>query len=305
MKNLTIKISVCFLLITAFVILSRQSVTAQITLGEDSAVKGSAPYEEAVRNFLDNKEAKIVGGKQAEIGAFPWQVSLGVSWIADPYYAHFCGGSVYSSKWIVTASHCVENLTPGKVVITAGTNRLVSGATRRNVRRIIVHKSYNTASYDNDIALIELFGELPLGDTITAVPLLTSDAESASLNDAARLIVTGWGATQEGGKTVRDLRFLDNMPAVDRTSCNRPLAYDGKITENMFCAGFVSGGGDSCQGDSGGPLIVNIENVPTLAGVVSWGEGCARANKVGVYTRVPKFTEWVNECVTGSNKCNK
>src|SRR5258708_5291782 len=151
MKSLSNKVLVClslFLMMTASVRLSLAQ--NPVTLENDPATKGSSPYEETVQRYLHHQQQKIVGGKPAPAGSFPWQVSLGVSWIADPFSAHFCGGSVLSEKWLITAAHCAERLNPGQIVVTAGTTRLVDGATRRNVNRIIVHRNYNGQTQDND-----------------------------------------------------------------------------------------------------------------------------------------------------------
>jgi secreted trypsin-like serine protease len=274
------------------------------TLENDPSLRGSVPYEEAVNRYLRKEQPKIVGGKPAPAGAFPWQVSLGVSWIADSFSAHFCGGSVFSEKWIVTAAHCAVGLTPGKVIVTAGTNRLVDGAVRRNVNRIIVHRNYNAQSMDNDIALMELRDPLPTGLQIKKIELLTP-GEEGGLTDTSVFTVTGWGATTEGGSVVRDLRYLDALPFVSRTTCNLPQAYDGRITPNMLCAGVRVGGMDSCQGDSGGPLSFGTVAAPKLAGIVSWGDGCARPDKVGIYTRVVNYIDWINSCVAGAQSCNQ
>ncbi|RPJ57999.1 MAG: serine protease [Acidobacteria bacterium] len=271
--------------------------TVPATLEVDPAVKGSPPYEEAVLRFIRKEQPKVVGGREAPSGAFPWQVSLGVSWIADPFYAHFCAGSVYSERWIVTAAHCTTGLNPSQLVVTAGTNRLGDGATRQNVRRIIVNKDYNSDTHDNDISLIELLEPLQTGAMIKPVRVVQPDMEPHVLVDGTKLVVTGWGAIEEGGKPVRNLRFLADLPFVPRPDCNAPLSYNGAITENMICAGVRAGGKDSCQGDSGGPLTVDSENGPLLVGVVSWGEGCARPNKVGVYTRVSKYVDWIQTSV--------
>lgn len=270
----------------------------------DQVTSGSEPYRDAVRRFLDRDDPKIVGGKKAPAGAFPWQVSLGVSWIADPYRAHFCGGSVYSESWIVTAAHCLENTAPKDVIVTAGTHLLGEGqiGTRRNVQRIIVKSNYDAKTSDNDIALIQLRDPMKLGQGIVAVPLLTSTTEGALLRDGAPLVVIGWGATKEQGRAVRDLRYAD-VPLVNRVQCDRPGSYDGLITNNMICAGLAVGGVDSCQGDSGGPLTVGTADKPQLAGVVSWGEGCARPNKPGVYTRVAHYVNWIADCVTKPEQC--
>lgn len=264
---------------------------------------GSAPYKDAVTRYLKKEQPKIVGGAVAPQDAYPWQVSLGVSWIANPHSAHFCGGSVLSESWILTAAHCAVDTPAEDILVVAGANRLDGGAVRRNVRRIIVHKDYAAATHDQDVALLELQEPLVLGPSVRAIPLVSAAEEPAILADGNLLVVTGWGLTTENGSTVRDLRFV-RIPFVPRATCNRPLAYDGQITDNMICAGRMAGGADSCQGDSGGPLATTDAAAPKLAGVVSWGEGCARANKVGVYARVANFASWIQACMTNPNTCN-
>jgi secreted trypsin-like serine protease len=167
-----------FLLVAVAIALSSQVARGQrpLTLDQDPATKGSAPYEEAVQRFLKKEKAKppIVGGHPAPAAAFPWQISLGVSWIADPYMTHFCGGSVYSPNWVITAGHCVIDTNPANVVITAGSNRLTTAAIRKNVKRIIVHKQFvqrEDGSLEHDIALIELFDPLPIGSRIKPIDL--------------------------------------------------------------------------------------------------------------------------------------
>lgn len=301
-KKIAVGLALIFLTMASS---QRQSLGQNpVTLDTDPATKGSSPYEETVRLYLLRQQQKVVGGSQAPAGAFPWQVSLGVSWIADPFSAHFCGGSVLSEKWIITAAHCAERLSPGQVVITAGTNRLVEGATRRNINRIFVHKNYNNQTQDNDIALLELRDPLPTGLQIQRVELLKPGEESG-LTEGSKLTVTGWGATVEGGGVVRDLRYLDALPFVLRATCNDTQAYDGRITVNMICAGKRSGGEDSCQGDSGGPLTFGTGTSSKLAGIVSWGDGCARPDRVGVYTRVANYVDWIQACVSNSSTCNQ
>jgi len=301
-----------FLLVALAITLSSQVSWGQrpLTLDQDPATQGSAPYEEAVQRFLKKEQPKplIVGGQPAPAGAFPWQVSLSVSWMADPYMTHFCGGSVYSPNWIITAGHCVVGTNPANLVITAGTNRLTTASIRRNVKRILVHKQFvqrNDGSYEHDIALIELFDPLPIGSRIKAIELLTPDIESRVLTEGALLTVTGWGATVVAGLPVRELRFLDDLPLVLRPSCNGPRAYNGRVTDNMICAGLETGGEDACDGDSGGPLMRVSSKVPKLAGIVSWGDGCGKPYKFGVYTRVANYVDWVTTCVANLPSCNQ
>ncbi len=280
------------------------------TLETDAMLRnGPAPYQDTVKRYLDKILPKIVGGQPAPDAAYPWQVSLGVSWIADAGNAHFCGGSVIDAAWILTAAHCIEGLDPHLVVITAGTNNLGNGdSQRRNVKRILyMSERYNNQTFDNDIALLELFEPLLIdaaAPTPQPVALATTDNEDALLAPEALLTVSGWGATGEGGDTTRTLRFVE-VPPVLRDDCNAGLSYDGQITDNMICAGFLSGGQDSCQGDSGGPLTGRLQNTPYQAGIVSWGEGCARPRKPGVYSRVANYGEWINTCMASPEQCPK
>ena len=278
--------------------------TPRVSSLSDLPVSGSQPYRETVDRFMNHLEPKIVGGRVAPPGAYPWQVSLGVSWIADPYRAHFCGGSVYSANWIVTAAHCMENTPPKDVIVTAGTHLLGNGTggSRRNVKRIIVKSNFDSQTMNNDVALIELSEPLELDATTQAIRLVSSTDESALLHNGTPLVVTGWGTTKQNGKPVRDLRYVE-VPLVERATCNRPLAYDAQISTNMLCAGVAAGGVDACQGDSGGPLTVGADAKPQLAGVVSWGEGCARPNKPGVYTRLANYSSWVAGCVARPEHC--
>ncbi len=268
----------------------------------DLPASGSARMREAIDAYLNNKEPKIVGGKPAPAGLFPWQVSLGVPWIDDPYRAHFCGGSVLTERWVITAAHCVVDSSPKDMILTVGTHKLGLGGSRHSVNRVIVHKDYNRSNSDNDIALIELVRPLALGPDVRAVGVITPELEPTQAADGVSASVTGWGATVEGGRPVRDLRYVD-VPIQSRATCNRPLGYDGRVTENMLCAGELAGDKDSCQGDSGGPLTVRAAGQPLLAGVVSWGDGCARPNLVGVYTRVARFRDWISSCMTAPASC--
>jgi secreted trypsin-like serine protease len=287
--------------LTAIMFAPQAIFAQQVRLTGDTVV-ASEPYREAVRRYLQRQQPKIVGGKIAADAAYPWQASLGVAWISDPFGAHFCGGSVLNATWIVTAAHCLVGLTPERVVVTAGTNVLGVGGARINAKRLIVKSDYDRKTSDNDVALIELFNPLPMGQRIRAISLVDAKTEADLLHEDTPLIVVGWGATQSGGSSVRDLRYVE-VPLASRTVCNGALAYAGRITENMICAGVTAGGVDSCQGDSGGPLSVAAGSEVRLAGIVSWGEGCARPNKYGVYTRSAKYANWVSACVAKPDDC--
>jgi trypsin len=259
---------------------------------------GSADYDGTVQRFLDNATPKIVGGIPATPGAYPWQASLVVSNISDAGRAHFCGGSIYNEKWIVTAAHCMTGLDPSQFQVIVGTYTLNNSVKRNAVKRRIVNGSYEkVATSDSDVALIELVQPLDLSGPARPITILSPADEATVLMEGKPLTVTGWGATQEGGNVVRDLRQV-TVPFVTYKVCSDPLSYGKQITDNMICAGMMTGGKDSCQGDSGGPLV-SVAAPVQLVGVVSWGDGCARPGKPGVYTRISNFKGWVEACVAG------
>lgn len=269
-----------------------------------TSAKGSEPYRERVQAYLDGKLKKIVGGVPAKEGELPWQASLGVSWIASPADGHFCGGSIFNDRWIVTAAHCVDGNSPDMVIVTAGTINLNGPAQRVNVKRIIVKDGYVGASNGSDIALLELNDPLLLeGANAKAIAVVKAADEATDVPQDASLKVSGFGHTSEGGQKSAILNVV-TIPLVSTEICNAPLSYDGQIKDDMVCAGVAEGGVDSCQGDSGGPLSTAAD-VPKLAGVVSWGEGCARPLKFGIYTRVAKFSDWIEACVAGTDACTE
>jgi transmembrane serine protease 9 len=234
-------------------------------------------------------DPRVVGGSPAPIGAYPWQVSIGISG-APHDVSHFCGGSLIAPQWILTAAHCVSGgTTPDNIDVLTGTNFLSKGGRTGLIDRIIVHEKWDPDTFDHDVALLHLkgaSGERPIG-------LITpSDASLASPGLIA--IVSGWGLTREiEAKPSNVLRNV-TVQLVTKKDCTSPAAYGEAITDTMICAGFAEGGKDSCQGDSGGPLIVpDKKGSFLLAGIVSWGEGCGRPSKYGVYTSIPTIQKWV------------
>ncbi|XP_066495489.1 suppressor of tumorigenicity 14 protein [Tiliqua scincoides] len=243
------------------------------------------------------KKSRIVGGEQAEVGEWPWQVSLHAK---DEDNGHLCGASLISETWLVSAAHCfqqqnfVRYYDPKLWTAFLGLHdqRELSDSKvqRRNVKRIIAHPSFNDYTYDYDIAVLEL--DNPVSFTKEIQPVCLPDA-SHEFPAGKEIWVTGWGATQETGSGASILQKA-KIRVINQTMCNSLL--DNQMTPRMMCVGVLTGGIDACQGDSGGPLTSIEENDRMfLAGVVSWGDGCARRNKPGVYTRVTQLRNWIKE----------
>lgn len=232
---------------------------------------------------------RIMGGEPAPIGAFPWMASLELK--VRRKDAHFCGGAFIAREWVITAAHCVNPSSAGAIDVLGGTNTLDTGGMLYPVDRVIVHEKYSTETQDYDVALLHL-AKPYTGATIR----LLSAADGKRLLEPGRLAISaGWGYTAEGGDVSNVLRNV-TVQIVSNETCNGLAAYAGAVTPRMVCAGFPQGGKDSCQGDSGGPLMVaDGQGGYFQAGITSWGEGCGRPNKFGVYTRVATIADWVAE----------
>lgn len=224
-------------------------------------------------------EHAIVGGTVSEAGTRPYQVSLQDS------SGHFCGGALISSTWVLTAAHCIDS-SSFKVVV--GTNNLSSGGQTHSVSSTIVHESWSPYTMRNDIALVKLSS--PVAASITPLALPTATIAQGLLEPGDTAVVSGWGATSEWGGSTTTLREV-TVPFVSNETCNG--SYPGDIYSTQVCAGYVQGKKDACYGDSGGPLVVTSQGKTYSAGIVSWGDGCARAEKYGVYTKTVAYLDWI------------
>jgi secreted trypsin-like serine protease len=256
------------------------------------ALQNASPEALAVfrQLSLNPPSGKIVGGHITLVDSNPWQIAMIRSAVPEPTRSQFCGGSIIRDNWVLTAAHCVKNSIvredPTRVDIVAGSSQYAIGGERLKVAAIHTHPQYNQTTMDNDFALLRLQTPMTKGQIIAL-----ADAKT-DLKDGTNMCVSGWGATAEGGPGAIDLLGAE-VPVVPTTVCNEPASYNGEILPSMFCAGRKDGGVDSCQGDSGGPGSAVIDGRTMLVGVVSWGEGCARRLKYGVYSRISTAAEWI------------
>jgi len=229
-------------------------------------------------------DGRIVGGTNVTIQQFPWQLSLRLN------NRHICGASVLSATRGLTAAHCYRNLPAGSYSVQAGSTLREgdANAVRTIVTRYIPHPQYNAATTNNDVGVLWFANALPLGPNIRPIQI---PAQGTPVPVGATAVVSGWGTTRQGASTLPNVLQAVTKPIVSNQQCN--VAYRGRVTEAMLCAGIPQGGRDSCQGDSGGPLVVN----GALFGVVSWGRGCGLPNFPGVYARVSVFTTWIQNNV--------
>jgi secreted trypsin-like serine protease len=236
---------------------------------------------------------KIVGGTNADITEFPWQISM-----QTPQGFHFCGGSILDAEWILTASHCVDGQSASAIRIVAGVTRVSQSSSGqvRNVAQIIMFPGYVTPEQGKDVALVRMSTPLTLNSTtVKAIPIVTAaDASAGVTNPGVNSTVTGWGTLSSGGSSPDILQKV-TVPIISNADANAAYSPEGiTITPDQLGAALLGiGGKDSCQGDSGGPLVVQTSSGTKLAGVVSWGFGCADANFPGMYARVSSFEQFI------------
>ncbi|MEV0690042.1 serine protease [Streptomyces sp. NPDC050388] len=217
----------------------------------------------------------IVGGTTTTASAYPF-----VMQITDASQNQFCGGTLVTPTKVVTAAHCMVGETTGSVRVVGGRTYLNgTNGTVARVSRIWISPDYRSVTRGDDVAVLTLSTSMPYS---TAGYVSSSDTSVYAAGTTARIL--GWGTTSSGGSSSNQLRTA-TVPTVSDASCGS--SYGSRfVRSDMVCAGHSSGGVDSCQGDSGGPLLIGGR----LAGITSWGDGCAAAGSPGVYTRLTTFS---------------
>ncbi|KAJ1089878.1 hypothetical protein NDU88_003021 [Pleurodeles waltl] len=249
----------------------------------------------SLRENLELNDTRIVGGVRCYLGGCPWQVL-----IRNFKGQDFCGGSLISSRWVVTASHCFEDVNPHHVTIGDFDKfRRDQDEQKIAVLKFYTHPYYNGLYFDNDIALIYLRSEVQFNDFAIPICLPNPSLARMLLQEGETGMVSGWGSTRYMGPSSRFLLKV-SLPVVSQKTCIQSTQQ--VITGSMFCAGYSVEARDSCKGDSGGPFVMSFRNTWYLMGVISWGEGCAEKGKYGVYTRVSDYIQWIKEVIEGINE---
>jgi len=237
---------------------------------------------------------RIVGGDESKPYSRPYQVS-----VQSTSGSHFCGGSIIAENLILTAAHCMEGVNGNSpdMQVRVGAHSLTDGSGQV----IQVATTYTNQEYPNlskDVALLKL-AERITDKNAKALTLADSSFFNERIKTGTPMVVSGWGTLTSGGQMPDKLMEV-SVPYVTNEVCNSAEAYNGSVQATEMCGGLKEGGKDSCQGDSGGPLVVTDGDKFVQVGVVSWGEGCAVANKYGVYANVASLKAWIDNAAAGN-----
>ncbi|XP_026994999.1 chymotrypsinogen A-like [Tachysurus fulvidraco] len=238
---------------------------------------------------------KIVGGQDAALGSWPWQVIVQSA-------TTLCGGSLISQNWVLTAAHCLKmNGIPFTASQITVSRRLENGTVMETINaiKLIIHEGYNDTTVVNDIALVQLSSSVQFNDYFRPVCLAASNS---SFPSGTNVWATGWGRINNINSDVAQKLQEVKLQIVSNSDCAQKYS-PFIITDGMMCAISPVGGQDTCQGDSGGPLEVKFNGSWIQGGIVSFTSvrGCASPSIPSGYTRVSQYEDWINNN-TGNNQ---
>ncbi|XP_014229984.1 serine proteinase stubble-like [Trichogramma pretiosum] len=253
------------------------------------------------RLYPQQPTARIIGGEEATFGKWPWQVSLRVWVKREQTYKHKCGASLLNENWAITAAHCTYNIAPDLLLVRIGEFDFERQDEplpyeERAISMVIEHEGFKRSTFENDVALMRFWQ--PVDEfRPNVVPICLPDDDDDYVGRTAWS--TGWGRLIDEYGPLPFVMQEAALKVMSNRRCEamyKSAGYDESVPGIFICAG-GEGGVDSCEGDSGGPLVVQRprDGRWVLAGIISWGIGCAEPNQPGVYTRVSAFRDWIRQ----------
>ncbi|EDS29228.1 proclotting enzyme [Culex quinquefasciatus] len=281
-------------------------VLAVVLLGLHSFVECSSLPEPGTCgvDFSD----RIYGGTITTPKAYPWTAILvyRLNRLKDLYW---CGGSLISDRYVLTAAHCVNSLNEDYELqsVRLGEWDLESEEDCNDieecndpplsvgVEKVIPHADFSMVTTYNDIALVKLNESVNYTEFVSPVCLPVAEPVKTLDTDGLRFMAAGWGNTEHKNDTTQygsRYKLHVQLNAVNKTFCD--VVYPRGVASSQLCAG-AEAGKSSCHGDSGGALVATVDGYAYGYGIVSYGRACGKEHIPVVYTRVTSFLDWIEE----------
>ncbi|KAK9729044.1 Trypsin [Popillia japonica] len=246
------------------------------------------PYEidlsalNMTNNFFEGKESKVIGGVEVPMHYFPFQAALYIYF--NDGSNTFCGSSLISQNYVLTAAHCVTN--PYHILVVLGAfdlSRNEPTQLRLYATKYTYHAQWSSNTIKNDIALIRLPTPVKFSVAIRPVTLPTYEDSRYGFEEV-NVMVVGWGKTSDYSETSTRLRYVESK-VVPNEACT---SYFPSITYAQICVGSNTIVGP-CNGDSGGPLVYGAKQL----GIVSFGSRSCTTGSPSIFTRVSTYLRWI------------
>ncbi|XP_058795937.1 venom serine protease 34-like isoform X2 [Phymastichus coffea] len=243
------------------------------------------------------KPTKIVGGGETGINEFTMMVGI----IHVPIYQVYCGGTIISNEYVLTAAHCLNDLTVEDIGILVGDHDLTTGdetnATKLyQVENYVVHPNYISNKKDYDIAVISIRGTISFTNEVG--PVCLPFQHYLDSFGGSHVDILGWGTTEFAGSLSNTLQKV-TLSVTNYSTCKK---FFPDIEYRQICT--FAERKDSCQFDSGGPVLWQnpTSRRLVLVGVISYGSFCA-SQKPSVNTRVGYFIDWIVKVTPSTQYC--
>ncbi|EDV51082.1 serine protease 1 [Drosophila erecta] len=230
---------------------------------------------------------RITGGSNAAVGQFPYQVGLSLKLSA--LSSAWCGGSLISNSFVLTAAHCTDGVQSVTVYLGATVRTSAEVTQTVSSSNIIIHSGWNSAKLLNDISLIKI-PAVSYSSKIAPVAL-PSIANSYSTYTGEVAVASGWGRTSDNSGVATNLQFVDLTVIANSVCAN---TYGSSIVTSSNICVATPNGQSTCNGDSGGPLVLKQSKVQI--GLTSFGAaaGCQKGYPAA-FTRLTSYLNWIQD----------